>query len=374
MQKLLLITYIPSPYQVEFFNAIAQANQYDLQVAYLYPNCDVPIAKEWKQKNIEHCSIILNDSVSNYKQLSRDLDQSDLVIFNYYRHPKISALINRCIRLNKAWCFWGERPGCKHSGFLGWLYRYWKLGQLHHSNAAIWGVGSWGIKQYQKEFGQGRLYFNLPYFSDLTRFATSRYQVQALKKTKRVFLYSGALIKRKGVDLMSSAFCRLAHDLNYVELIFLGDGDLRSELEQQLAPYQNRVKFLGFQPWEKLPNYYSQADILCVPSRYDGWGLVVPEGLAAGLPVIATNQTGAALDLIHDGSNGWLIDADREESLYQAMYTAAILDNAGLEKYAKAARDRTQSHSLEIGVVRFERAVAHTIKQFEAFKLEIETA
>ena len=374
MQKLLLITYIPSPYQVEFFNAIAQSTKYELQVAYLYPNCDIPIAKDWQQQSLEHSNIVLNDSPSNYQKLEQDLEQSDLVIFNYYQHPRVASLINRCIKLIKPWCFWGERPGCKHSGFLGWLYRYWKLGQLHRSNTAIWGVGNWGIRQYQKEFGRNRSYYNLPYFSDLTRFANSRSKVENPQRTKRVFLFSGALIKRKGVDLLASAFCRLAKDLNYVALHFLGDGELRYQLEQQLAPYKNQVQFLGFQPWSKLPHYYAQADILCVPSRYDGWGLVVPEGLAAGLPVIGTNRTGAAIDLVQAGYNGWLINADQEESLYQAMYEAAILETGELAKYDQAARDRVQSHSLVSGVARFEQATAQTIEQSRAAKLAIEIA
>ena len=287
-----------------------------------------------------------------------------MVIFNYYRHSKIAALIDRCISLNKVWCFWGERPGYKHSGLLGWLYRYWKLNQLHRSNVPIWGVGKWGVRQYQKEFGPNRPYFNLPYFSDLARFATSSTKTEIPDKTKRIFLYSGALIKRKGVDLLVSAFCRLAQDLNYVELHLLGNGDLRSQLEQKLAQFKNKVKFIGFQPWEQLPHYYAQADILCVPSRYDGWGLVVPEGLAAGLPVISTYRNGAALDLIQDGCNGWLIDSDQEESLYQAMYEAASLNTSELAKYAQAARDRAQSHSLANGVTRFEQAVVQTIEQF----------
>ena len=51
--------------------------------------------------------------------------------------------------------------------------------------------------------------------------------------------------------------------------------------------------------------------VLCVPSRYDGWGLVVPEGLASGLPTIATGRTGAALDLITTGANGWVVEANQ---------------------------------------------------------------
>ncbi|MEY2859189.1 MAG: hypothetical protein RLZZ74_3502, partial [Cyanobacteriota bacterium] len=107
-----------------------------------------------------------------------------------------------------------------------------------------------------------------------------------------------------------------------------------------------------------------QADILCVPSRYDGWGMVIPEGLAAGLPVIGTDSTGAAIELIKDSHNGWLIDTDSEEALYEAMFQAVKLSSEELANYSQAARDRAESHSLTQGVERFEQAATETLQQF----------
>ena len=361
MQSLLVITYIPSPYQVELFNAISLSGKFKLQVAYLQAGCAAPIAQQWQQPQISHNHLILDDIDENYQTLEQQLDLSDLVVFNYYRHPHIGKLIDRCLELNKPWCFWGERPGFKHSGLLGWLYRRWKLAALHESPASIWGVGIWGVDQYRREFGHNRTYVDLPYFSDLSRF---KFPNRNSEQTTRTFLYSGALIRRKGVDLLVAAFCRLAKQFDHIQLHLVGEGALRSELEHKLAKYQQRVKFFGFQPWEQLPYYYHQADILCVPSRYDGWGLVIPEGLAAGLPVISTDCTGAAIELIRDGCNGWLIDADSEEALYKSMYQAAILSSQELANYSQAASDRAAQHSLSHGVQRFEQAATETSQQF----------
>lgn len=366
MQSLLVITYIPSPYQVELFNAIALSGKFKLQVAYLYPRCYGAIAKQWQQFHIKHNYLILSDRPEHYQQLEQNIDTSDLIIFNYYRHPRISNLINRCISLNKPWCFWGERPGFKHSGLLGKLYRRWKLAKLHQSPTAIWGIGTWGVEGYRQEFGDRRLYFNLPYFSDLSRFATSSTRANNSNSNQRVFLYSGALIKRKGVDLLASAFCRLAEQFKHIRLHLVGEGELRLSLENKLSKYHQQVQFFGFQPWDKLPYYYQQANILCVPSRYDGWGLVVPEGLAAGLPVISTERTGAAIDLIKNGGNGWLINANDLESLYQAMYQAITLSPSEFAKYSQAASDRALEHSLIHGVQSFEQAATETIKQFSS--------
>ena len=359
MSKLLVITYIPSPYQVELFNAIAVSGEHELQVAYLQAGCNAPIAQQWQQPEIHHNSIIL-DNITKYQQLESDLESSDLIIFNYYQHPRIVPLIDRCLKLNKPWCFWGERPGFKHSGLLGWFYRRWKLASLHESSAPIWGVGIWGVDRYRQEFGSDRTYFNLPYFSDLSRFSLSNYD----DRQQRIFLYSGALIKRKGVDLLAAAFAQLAQQFPHIKLHLLGEGELRPDLESQLIKHQKQVKFFGFQPWDKLPHYYQQADILCVPSRYDGWGMVVTEGLAAGLPVISTNRTGAAIELVENNYNGWLVDADDQESLYRAMYQAATLSTQELATYSQGASDRALKHSLAHGVGRFEQAARETIRQF----------
>ena len=360
MPNLLIITYIPSPYQVELFNAIALSGKFKLQVAYLKASCNAPIAEHWQQPDLRHDYVISDECEQKFEQLERDLYNSDLVVFNYYRYPRLSQLMDRCLEQNIPWCFWGERTGFQHPGLFGRLYRRWKLATLHESSAPIWGVGIWAVERYRREFSVSRNYFNLPYFSDLSRFTTSK---RDLNKGKRVFLYSGALIERKGVDLLASAFYQLA-EFDKIELHFIGEGELRPSLEKKLAKYQSHVKFHGFQPWEKLPHYYQQADVLCVPSRYDGWGMVVPEGLAAGLPVIGTDSTGAAIELIRDGQNGWLIDANSEESLKEAILQAIKLTPEELTNYSQAANDRAIEHSLANGVQRFEQTAAETIRLF----------
>ena len=61
------------------------------------------------------------------------------------------------------------------------------------------------------------------------------------------------------------------------------------------------------------------AAVLVLPSRHDGWGVVIQEALSAGLPVIATRQTGAAYDLVEEGKNGFLVEADDEDQLYDRI-------------------------------------------------------
>ena len=136
-------------------------------------------------------------------------------------------------------------------------------------------------------------------------------------------------------------------------LRIVGEGELRESLVRMLHSVSERVEFVGFRDWDELPGEYSRADVLCVPSRYDGWGLVVPEGLASGLPVIATDRMGAALEFLETGRNGWLIPAVDEEAILNAMREAALLPDDQLNQLGLEARDSVSSHTLQEGATRF---------------------
>ena len=116
----------------------------------------------------------------------------------------------------------------------------------------------------------------------------------------------------------STAFRRLDRG----ELWLAGDGPLRSHIESE-AKEDPRIRVLGYAGEESLPDLYRQADTLVVPSHFEPWGLVVHEGLAHGLPVIATDQVAAADDLIASGVNGYVVPAGSPEALAEAMRSVA---------------------------------------------------
>ena len=341
--KVFVLTDCPSPYQVELFNEIEATGECALEVGYLRSRDP---GRRWRASEIRHeCIEMENGGVEHAHESAC---RADLVVFNYYQHSNAERLIEE---RSGPWCFWGERPGFHQPAWAGRLLRKWKLSKLHASAAPIWGIGKFAVDGYRREFGGGRAYFNLPYFSDLQRFKTEVRE----ERTERVFLFSGSLIARKGVDLLASAFAKLAREVPNVRLRIVGDGEMRFESE--------RVEFVGFRDWHELPREYAAADVLCVPSRYDGWGLVVPEGLAAGLPVIATDRMGAALEFVETGRNGWLVPAGDEEALFGAMREAAV---GPLRELGMRARESVSGHTLRSGAERFCRFAQETIEKWDA--------
>jgi glycosyltransferase involved in cell wall biosynthesis len=352
----IVVTYLVSPYQVELFNAIHASARFDLEIIYLHRRDPT---RSWATPLLKHKALCLDEEPCRFKATQSRVLQSDLVIFNYYAEYSVHNLLNARVSSGKPWCFWGERPGFRTPAFLGRVRRMWQLARLHASQVPIWGIGRFAVEGYKAEFGYHRPYYNVPYFSDLERFRITE-QKQKRSASERIFLFSGSLIRRKGVDLLGRAFLRLAREHPHVQLKFLGEGKLHGYLAHLLMPVRDQVEFLGFKDWPELPIYYAAADVLCVPSRYDGWGLVVPEGLASGLPVIGSDRTGAAIEFIQPDQNGWLIPSGDENALFARMRAAALLPDTKMAQLSRSAHESVSTHSLQHGVRRFIRACEET--------------
>jgi glycosyltransferase involved in cell wall biosynthesis len=133
-----------------------------------------------------------------------------------------------------------------------------------------------------------------------------------------LYLFVGRLIERKGIDVLLDAF----REVDGGELWIAGDGPLR-HLVETAAREDERVRLLGHADPPELERLYRRADVLVLPSYYDVWGLVVNEAQAHGLPVIATEEVGAAADLIDDGVNGFVVPTGSSPALAHAMNEVA---------------------------------------------------
>ena len=111
------------------------------------------------------------------------------------------------------------------------------------------------------------------------------------------------------------------------------------------------MRYLGFKQIDELPDLFAACDVLICPSRYDGWGVVVAEGMGAGMPVIATSATGAAIDMLQHGQNGMLFEAGSVEGLRESM--ASLIEQPDrVESMGQAARERSREYDCRVGARR----------------------
>jgi glycosyltransferase involved in cell wall biosynthesis len=359
-KKVVVLTHSPSPYQVELFDEVNSRGILELYVVYLRP---LSGGRLWTDPKRAHASIVLSDKRrrEDEAEILKRITEADVFVLNYYQHIFARHALSAAADAGVSLAFWGERPHMHALAAVSSFYRRYRLRQLITARGAIWGKGMLAISAYRKEFGDKCTYVNLPYFSNLARFSPT--QTELSVRRRRRFLFSGALIQRKAVDLVAKAFKRLSEERDDVELQLIGAGEMEVELRILLAPLGDRVNICGFVDWRDLPTYYQNADVLCVPSRYDGWGLVVPEGLAAGLPVISSTQTGAALEFIRHRANGWLVEPNTELPILVAMREAASLKPDALKAMRQAAIDSVANHSLDQGATRFQSAVEGSIRE-----------
>lgn len=116
------------------------------------------------------------------------------------------------------------------------------------------------------------------------------------------FLYAGRLDPEKGLDTLLEAFREVPG-----ELVLVGGG---SDEQRLRALAGDRVRFEGPKNRDELVAYYRDADVFVLPSRSEPWGMVLNEAAAAGLPLVATDESGAAHELIEEGVNGFRVPAD----------------------------------------------------------------
>jgi alpha-maltose-1-phosphate synthase len=161
----------------------------------------------------------------------------------------------------------------------------------------------------KKNVDEDRIFIN-PYGTDIDIFTPTN---RAVDKEKIKFLFVGAVSALKGVPLLLEAWEEIGS--KNAELLIAGFAT--DEVKKIIGKRQN-VKLLGAFPKEELPVIYNSADVFVFPSYTDGFGQVILEAMASGLPVITTLNTGGR-DVITDGEEGFIIPAGSKKQLKLAI-------------------------------------------------------
>jgi glycosyltransferase involved in cell wall biosynthesis len=362
--KVAVLTNIPSPYQVELFNAIATQGRIDLRVWYCAARDQ---RRLWEAPPLRHWHRIGNGWRISTNRGDYYLDvrlageiakwRPDLAVLSGYTMPAVQLAMWRAALQGIRWVYWGEAVA---SGGRSWPRRaVRRVGVLpiRRWAAGLFGVGRKAVANFRRVFPSARIVRNVPYFSELGRFRPPEASAVRRGGTTR-FLYVGSFIERKGVDVLARAFSKLVEGLPCVELVVAGDGDARRWFDPFLSPQAaERVVRRGFMPWDQLPQLYRDGDFLVMPSRYDGWGMVVPEAMASGVPVIGSTGAGAVLDLVQPGATGWHVPPNDGEELEAALRSAATLPDAQGREMRQRCLARARRYDVGVGARVFTRAV-----------------
>jgi phosphatidylinositol alpha-mannosyltransferase len=134
----------------------------------------------------------------------------------------------------------------------------------------------------------------IPNGVDVDTFRPDHIPIRHLRDELLNVLFVGRLEKRKGLRDLVLGFRDFQERVGRARLLIVGDGPLRSTVEDLVAIHKiENVVLTGYVPAEVLPRYYASADIACFPATGgESFGVVILEAMASGLPVVATEVPG----------------------------------------------------------------------------------
>ena len=187
-----------------------------------------------------------------------------------------------------------------------------------------------------------------------------------LEPHRPVILSVGKLIDIKRPHDLLAAYAAVAGGTGEearASLVFVGDGPGRGTLEREVAQRGlSAVRVTGFRNQRELPRFYDLCDVFVLPSAFEPWGLAVNEAMNAARPVVVSDASGCADDLVVEGSTGFTFPAGDVGAL--ARTVGALLQSPELARtMGDAALGHISGWDFEADVIGLRAALASSVGQ-----------
>jgi len=176
---------------------------------------------------------------------------------------------------------------------------------------------------------------------------TEAFQPDPAVRREPIVLFVGRLTEKKGCEYLLWAMSRVQATMPEVQLVVVGDGPLRAELEGLAARSLRRYKFVGIQPPRVVRSWMNRALLLCAPSvtassgDSEGLPITVVEALAMGLPIVSSVHAGIPEAVIH-GETGFLA-AERDSAALASYILQLLKDEMLWQRFSTQSRERARS-------------------------------
>ena len=332
-QKYCLWLNMPSHYQFDFIDALIK---YDIDILIRFfgiidenrrsMGWDFPSELSTEYSFVE-ANLRALDSIQDWRERIH-------IVPGTVGNEFLMKLIDKLIETNTRWVHWSEcvKPGLNR--LLRWPFRFlygrkierYALGALAVSSMAKKEFLTWGISKQKIML--------LPYaMYPLKPSVKKENSVEEFARNRFVFMFCGALSQRKGVDVLLKAFQMIAHQYPLSALVLVGpdqkDGYYKN-LSRSLGISEDSLMITGAVKYDRVRNILPLCQVFVLPSRYDGWGMVIYEAGCLAKPIISTENCGASHHLIIEDINGYKIKAGDVSALFIAMQR--YIDSPGLAK------------------------------------------
>ncbi len=182
----------------------------------------------------------------------------------------------------------------------------------------------------------------IPNGIDVNVFRPDAPRLEKFDRSRLTLLFLGRFERRNGFPLMLEAFKRVREARDDVRLVVVGDGGLRAQYER-MVPQGLRpdVHFEGFVLSQR-PAYYATCDIFCSPISKASFGITLLEAMAAGRPIVATDNVGYRTLL--DGEEAVLVPGGHADAFATALLDL-LADPGRREAMGQAGREKSFTFS-----------------------------
>jgi glycosyltransferase involved in cell wall biosynthesis len=324
MLRLTIWMNMPSFYQCDLFRALEAREDVDLEVIFAKDLTRDRVELGWHNdlKGFSYRFLDHRNMRADAVRLARSQRKRFHVINGLWSEPAFVAAVMTLAASNSKYAIYSEAPDPRQRRSMIKRAVRLSLGKMIAPRAA----GALSISRLAAEFFKSTgvthpKIYPFGYFRSCAAIPNS-----PSKTDNRIeVVFVGQLVHRKGIDLLIDAMVPLFGQHPSVFLMMIGSGEMSAEIRAKAATLGvlDRLVFEGVMPAQQIPQRLARADVLVLPSRWDGWGMVVNEALSVGLPVIVSDSCGAA-DLVTNGVNGFVFRSEDASDLNQCL--ASFLD------------------------------------------------
>lgn len=317
IQKKPLLVYFnnyPAPYVVDRLNALVESNEVNVEAWFLYDKSE---RNGWIDGNKNKWKFKYKFYKNSPIFFTDNLSKPDILI-SLYHHPIfiINIFFYKLFRTKiflhsvKTFDAWNKRTIFKNM----LKYFLFNLVTGFHAN------GKDAKNQIKKFLIFKKKFILVPWNINL---AWTFGKIPKIKypKKKLNFLFTGRIIKIKGLDLLIDSFDEIKKRNKNFQLKIVGDGNYLEELKKKVNK-KNLNKFIKFfkkQPSKLLCKFYSENDIFIFPTTGDPYGIVIDEALSFNLPIICSNQVGEIDKRVINGFNGKIFKSGSKKDLVNSI-------------------------------------------------------
>lgn len=172
------------------------------------------------------------------------------------------------------------------------------------------------------------------------------YTEESSSLDKKRIITVGRLSEQKGFDLLVSAWSFITKKHPDWEIHLYGEGELENELKKSITQNGIEDSFIIHKPVKNIKEKYLESSIYVMSSRFEGFGMVLIEAMACGVPCISFDCPHGPSYIIKDGEDGILVENGNVEQLAEAISTL-ITDTDKRFAMGKAAKQNVLRYSQE---------------------------